>query len=81
MVTLTTIGYGDFSPMTAPGKFVTIILAFWGALLLSLLVVVLSSIFNLNENEKMALRHLRMTKSAANTIFRSIKYFMSKKKT
>ena len=58
VVTLTTIGYGDFSPETPPGKVVTIILAFWGALLLSLLVVVMSSIFNLNEQEKIALRHV-----------------------
>ena len=78
VVTLTTIGYGDFSPLTIPGKIVTMILAFWGALLLSLLVVVLSSIFQLNENERLAMRHVRMTKQAANTIVRSIKYFISK---
>ena len=56
VVTLTTIGYGDFSPMTMPGKIVTIALAFWGALLLSLLVIIMSTIFNLDENEKMVLR-------------------------
>ena len=81
VVTLTTIGYGDFSPMTMPGKIVTIALAFWGALLLSLLVIIMSTIFNLDENEKMVLRQVNMTKQAAGTILKGIRYFMSKKRT
>lgn len=68
VVTLTTIGYGDMSPISPPGRFLTMILAFWGALLLSLVVVIVSSVFNLGEEEKMALRHLRLTKEAAKTI-------------
>ena len=47
---LTTIGYGDINPGTQPGKLLTILLAFWGALLLSLLVVTVSSIFNLDQD-------------------------------
>ena len=68
VVTLTTIGYGDLSPVSPPGRILTMILAFWGALLLSLVVVIVSSVFNLGEDEKMALRHLRLTKEAAKTI-------------
>lgn len=75
VITLTTIGYGDFSPMTTPGKMCTIILAFWGSLLMALLVVVLSSIFELNDSEKMALRHVQYTKTAANTISQAFKFF------
>jgi len=55
VVTLTTIGYGDISPGTVPGQIVTIILALWGALLLSSLVVAISSVFDMNTNQKMAL--------------------------
>lgn len=81
VITLTTIGYGDFSPLTIPGKLCTIVLAFWGSLLMALLVVVLSSIFNLNDDEKMALTHVQYTKKAAKTISQAIKYFQAKKKS
>jgi hypothetical protein len=55
VITLTTIGYGDVSPLTLPGKVVTIVLAFWGALIMALIVVVLYKVFDLNEEEDMAL--------------------------
>lgn len=80
VITLTTIGYGDMSPVSPPGRFLTMILAFWGALLLSLVVVIVSSIFNLGDDEKMALRHLRLTKEAAKTITSGLQYFIAKKK-
>lgn len=72
VVTITTIGYGDISPGTPPGQIFTILLAFWGSLLLSLLVVCLSNIFELNQREKLAASHLRMTRKAANTITLSL---------
>lgn len=50
VITLTTIGYGDIAPGTKPGKIITILLAFWGALLLSLLVVIMNSIFSMDNN-------------------------------
>ena len=48
VVTLTTIGYGDVSPGTLPGKIVTIILGFWSAIFMALLVSTVSNIFNLD---------------------------------
>lgn len=42
VITITTIGYGDIAPVTAFGRFITIILALWGSLLLALLVVTVS---------------------------------------
>ena len=68
------------SPVSPPGRLITMILAFWGALLLSLTVVIVSSVFNLSDDEKMALRHLRITKEAAKTITTGLKYFNTKKK-
>ena len=80
VITITTIGYGDISPLTQPGKLTTIILAFWGALLMALLVLVLSTIFEPNEDEKIAIHHIKFTKTAANTIYRSMKFFIATKK-
>ena len=50
VITLTTVGYGDISPCTFPGRCVAMISALWGAFLISLLVVTVSSIFDLNQN-------------------------------
>lgn len=50
VVTLTTIGYGDVSPGTLPGKIVTILLGFWSAIFMALLVSTVSNIFNLTQN-------------------------------
>ena len=50
VITLTTVGYGDISPCTFPGRIVAMISALWGAFLISLLVVTVSSIFDLNRN-------------------------------
>lgn len=79
VVTLTTIGYGDVSPGTIPGKFVTILLAFWGAIFIALLVSIVSNIFNLNNSQQLALRKIRLTRQAAAAISTSIRYFRIKK--
>lgn len=47
-MTITTVGYGDFTPNTAPGKFVAIVAALWGAFMISLFVVSAASIFELD---------------------------------
>jgi len=72
VITFSTIGYGDISPGTFPGQVITILLAFWSALLLALLVVTISNIFNLTDNQEMALRHIRLTHQAARVICRGI---------
>lgn len=50
VITMTTIGYGDISPVTPPGQLMTMMFAIWHSILFSLLVVVCSNIFNLKEN-------------------------------
>lgn len=51
-----------------------------GSFLISIVVVVVYSIFDLTSNQKMALRHIRLTRRAANTITQSMRYFIIKKK-
>lgn len=80
IVTLFTIGYGDYYPFTDPGKFISIVLAFWGAVLLALVVVSISNIFAIDGKKKVALTHLHTTNQAAKAIQAGMKYFISKKK-
>ena len=47
IVTITTVGYGDISPNTQPGKIIAILAALWGSIPISLIVVTIPSIFNL----------------------------------
>mmetsp|Transcript_16179 Transcript_16179/g.25061 ORF Transcript_16179/g.25061 Transcript_16179/m.25061 type:complete len:113 (-) Transcript_16179:657-995(-) len=80
IITMTTVGYGDIAPKTTPGRCVAMVVALWGAFLISLLVVTVGSVFELNENQKMALRHIRLTRKAATTLSSGIKYFLAKKR-
>jgi voltage-gated potassium channel len=45
IVTMTTVGYGDFTPETLPGRFFAVIVMFAGISLISLLTATISSIF------------------------------------
>lgn len=47
-MTLTTVGYGDLHPNTEFGRFVAVITAIWGAILISLIVVATVKIFDLS---------------------------------
>jgi len=66
VISLTTIGYGDISPGTVPGQFLTIILASWGVLLLSFMVVATDDAFSIKEtSKKVAQAHVQTHKAAA----------------
>jgi hypothetical protein len=43
VVTMTTIGYGDYIPKTSLGRLVTFMLSIWGVIIVSTMVVVLST--------------------------------------
>lgn len=80
VITITTVGYGDLAPHTIQGKCIAIVTALIGAFLISLLVLAVNSVFELNKNQQKALRHIQMTRSAATTIVKSLRYFITKKK-
>lgn len=77
---MTTVGYGDFAPRTIIGRVIIMFTSLWGAFMISLLVVSVSSIFDLKKHQKMALHHIRLTKSAAKTISSAFKFYQEKKK-
>jgi potassium intermediate/small conductance calcium-activated channel subfamily N protein 2 len=58
LITMTTIGYGDYYPISHCGRFVAILTAFWGVLDTSLFVVALMSITKFSDSEQKAYRLL-----------------------
>jgi len=80
VITMTTVGYGDIAPSTTPGRCIGLMIALTGTFMISIVVVTVSSIFDLTENQKMALRHIRITRRAAVIISSSIKFFLAKKR-
>jgi hypothetical protein len=80
LMTLATVGCGDISPHTIPGKVIIMFCALWGAFMISLIVLTVGNYFRLNEKQKKALSHIKISKSAAKIISLSFKYFIKKKK-
>ena len=80
IITITTVGYGDFKPITVCAKLLIMITAIWGAFMISLVVLTVSSVFDLKKNQLRALKQIRATRSAAKTITAAMKFFQAKKK-
>lgn len=55
IITMTTVGYGDFFPRTLIGRFIDVILVIWGIFIVSLMVVVLTNALDMDANETRAL--------------------------
>ena len=53
MITMTTVGYGGIAPLTSIGRIIGSLCVTWGALLLSVMVVVLTNAFSLNKSTYM----------------------------
>jgi hypothetical protein len=53
-ITLTTVGYGDIYPNTDGGNAIVLVTAVWGGFVASLLVLIVSNVFELNEKQKSA---------------------------
>jgi voltage-gated potassium channel len=49
-ITITTVGYGDFTPRTDAGRIFIMMGAIWGAFIISLIVLVVGNTFALNKN-------------------------------
>jgi len=50
VMTMSTVGYGDFTPKSTMGKFLAMITALWGSFLISILVLTTASIFELDDS-------------------------------
>eukprot|EP00347_Sterkiella_histriomuscorum_P019865 403340011 len=54
LITMTTVGYGDVYAMSHTGRFIAVIAAFWGIFLLSLFILSLMNMLNLDSSEQKA---------------------------
>lgn len=59
VLTMTTVGYGDYYPVTEAGRIVGFVACLWGVLVVSLMVVTLSNMLELESGEDKALTLLR----------------------
>jgi len=60
IITMMTVGYGDFYPQTHIGRFICFLLSVVGMILVGLLIVKLGSIVELSTHEKKALNTIKM---------------------
>ena len=51
IITLTTVGYGDYYPKSTFGRIIGILTAFWGVFFVSLFVVALTNTLDFEESE------------------------------
>ena len=81
VVSITTVGFGDLVPYSYMGRIIIMISAFWGAFLISLMIVTIGQTFELTRNQKKAMHHLFLTRKAAASITCAMRYYMAKKRS
>lgn len=77
---MTSVGYGDYVAQSYPGKCVIMFTALWGCFMISLFILAVSKVLEMTQQQERALRKIDMSRSAANAIACSFKYFVMKKK-
>jgi hypothetical protein len=85
---MTTVGYGDVFPRTVFGRIVDALLIIWGSFIISMMVVALTNLLNLDKAESRALLLLRrleakkmLKEAAAYLITRFSKKHLTNKKS
>ena len=80
IMTMASAGFGDITTSTDMGRWLTLFIACWGAIMLSLLFNVLGDIFYLEENRLLALFIAGEQKFAGKIVCSALKYNVLKKK-
>ena len=75
IITFSTIGYGDYCPATLEGRFITMLAAIWGAILVALFVTVVTGLFEVPENQNRAIAQVDASREAARVIIKATKYY------
>jgi hypothetical protein len=74
VITICTVGFGDLVPFSSIGRIIIIITSFWGAFIISLVIIVCANLFNLSRNQRKAMHHLFLTRKAAASITEDLRY-------
>jgi len=61
--------------MTTPGRMVAILIALTGSFMMAIIVAIVTGQMAMDPNNKIALHHSQLTRSAVKTIVSSFKYF------
>ena len=80
IITITTVGYGDVSALSNPGKVISACVAISGSFLMALVVTTITSYVNLSPKQQLALTHMQLSRKAAETIQKMFQYFNVKKR-
>lgn len=61
ILTMTTVGYGEIFPVTVFGRIFTIIACIWGMFSMSMIIVTLSSMISLNQEQELSYNEINRT--------------------
>ena len=75
IVTMTTVGYGDYYPITNIGRIVNIFVSIWGTFLTSLMVVALQNLLVFTDNEDKAFTYAKKQEQKENFERQSVQLF------
>lgn len=50
IISMTTVGYGDFYPRTLIGRLIDVVLVIWGTFIVSIMVVALTNTLNMDQS-------------------------------
>lgn len=77
-ITMLTIGYGDFSPITTLGKLVAFLIGLWGVFISSLIIVCLHGLLDLSNDQFLVFTKILKSRVAVNFIESAYTYHKSK---
>ena len=87
LVTITTVGYGDYYPVTLPGRVVALVVCLWGIINVAVMIVFITKLLDFGTGERNALDILQrldfmenMRQAAANVLTVGLRYCLLVKK-
>jgi uncharacterized membrane protein len=75
---MTTVGYGDVTAVSPFGKLISIINALYGAFIISLLMSIISKVFDMSDDQKSSVSDITNSKRAAASIKTFFKYIAAR---